>query len=198
MELIRAHTKTDDIPYVTDEQLELYRTTAFEHAERYTGRILTGVASVQQMAETKRHNYRRKNTFQLAFPTLDGIVTLYGPTTTDLTHNVQATPGSRKINLPIAREAIDVNDCCGGCGRGGINYGMKILYRTGVRSADEIAQGIRVGALKFIAWCVSNPGDELLTVRNRLGTTETGLIGTNNAAWASGAIEAWRLYKIRS
>lgn len=37
--LIRTHTKTDDVPHVTDEQLSLYRSASFEAAEKYTGLV---------------------------------------------------------------------------------------------------------------------------------------------------------------
>jgi hypothetical protein len=37
IDLIRRHTKTDDIPAVTDEQLKLYRAAAVEAAEFYSG-----------------------------------------------------------------------------------------------------------------------------------------------------------------
>lgn len=196
MELIRAHTKTDDTPHVTDEQIDLYRQAGFEQAEKYTGRIFTGVASVQEMAETMGTKFRRKNVLTLKYPTIDGIISVYGMRRMDETEVIMVPIGTRKVKLPVYHVALDVNDCCGGCGRGATNFAMKLMYRAGTKNAKDIPAGVIAGILRYIAWSVSNPGDELLTVRNRLGTTETGLIGTNNAAWASGAIEAWRLYRL--
>jgi hypothetical protein len=37
IDMIRQHTKTDDIPGVTDDQLLIYRASAVEAAEAYTG-----------------------------------------------------------------------------------------------------------------------------------------------------------------
>ena len=36
MDLIKAHCKIDDLPGITDMQLELYRDASFEAAETYT------------------------------------------------------------------------------------------------------------------------------------------------------------------
>ena len=42
IEIIRQHTKTDDVAGVSDEMLEIYRQTAVEAAQQYTGALLTG------------------------------------------------------------------------------------------------------------------------------------------------------------
>lgn len=196
-DLIRTHTKTDDTPHVTDEQIAMYREAGFEAAEKYTGKIWTGIATIQETAEGQAHprRWRQRTTTQLIYPSLDGQVTMYGRRQLDDTVNIQINPGSRRVTLPTTLEALDVTACCGS-GRGAINFDMKMLYRTGVQKAEDIPAGVKNGVLRYIAWAISNPGDELLTVRNRLGTTETGLIGTNNGAWASGAIEAWRMYRL--
>ena len=39
--LIRTHTKTDDVPGVSDELLKLYRAAAVEAAEFYSGLVLS-------------------------------------------------------------------------------------------------------------------------------------------------------------
>lgn len=197
LELVRQHTKTDDVPNVTDEQLELYRATAFENAELFTSILWTGVATVQEDASgmANPRMFRQFTTTKLAFPSLDGQVTLYSNKGRGQeNYPIEIMPGTRKIKIPTSHEAMDVTDCCG-TGRGAVNFGMYLLYRTGTKDVKDIPEGIKVGCLKYIAWSQANPGDELLTVRNRLGTTETGLIGTNDAAWASGAIEVWRRYR---
>ena len=48
LDVIRSHTKTDDIPGVTDEQLALYRAAAIEAAERYTGLLLAGQRTITE------------------------------------------------------------------------------------------------------------------------------------------------------
>lgn len=197
IEMIRQHTKTDDVPNVTDDQIALYRGAAFEAAELFTNTLWSAVATVQEMAEgqANRRMFRQFTTTKLTFPSIDGIVTMFGEINRKRqTETIRIPAGTRKIKIPTMFEAMDVSDCCGS-GRGAINFGMNILYRTGTPDIKDIPDGIKVGCLKYIAWTQANPGDELLTVRNRLGTTETGLIGTNDAAWASGAIETWRRYR---
>lgn len=196
LEMIRHHTKTDDTPHVTDEQLILYRQAGFEAAELYCGIFFFGVATVQEVAESKAHpnNFRQRSRTVLAYPSIDGMISIYGTGKLDQTVTVNIPPGSRRISIPTLHEALDVSPCCGS-GRGAVNFGLKMLYRTGIADPSKVPSGVKTGVLRYIAWAVSNPGDELLTVRNRLGTTETGLIGTNNGAWASGAIEAWRMYR---
>ena len=197
MELIRQHTKTDDVINVTDEQLALYRGAAFEAAELFTNTLWTGLAVVQEHAEAKpnRRMFRKTTYMKLAFPTIDGVVSLFGLVGgRNETQSLRVQPGTRKIYVPTIFEAMDVTDCCHP-ERGAVNFGLNIIYRTGTANVKDVPEGIKVGCLKYIAWSHANPGDELLTVRNRLGTTETGLIGTNDAAWASGAVETWRRYR---
>jgi len=196
LQLIRQHTKTDDTPHVTDEQLSLYRLAGFETAELYCGRFFFGLATVQEYAESQAHpnNFRQRSRTVLAYPSIDGVVSLYGTGKLSANTTITIPPGTRRISMPTMHEALDISPCCGS-GRGAVNFGMKLLYRTGIADVKDIPAGVITGVLKFIAWSVSNPGDELLTVRNRLGTTETGLIGTNDGAWASGAIESWRRYR---
>lgn len=196
IQLIREHTKTDDTPHVTDEQIILYRLAGFEAAELYCGRFFFGLATVQEAAESKAHpnNFRRSTRIVLAYPSIDGIVSMYGSGKLAANVTLNIPPGSRRLSMPTLHEALDMSPCCGSNGNA-VNFGMNFLYRTGIADAKNIPAGVKTGVLRYIAWAISNPGDELLTVRNRLGTTETGLIGTNNGAWASGAIEAWRMYR---
>jgi len=53
-----------------------------------------------------------------------------------------------------------------------------------------------MGCLQFIAWVVEHPGDELLTMRNKLDSSNTagGVHGIANVALISGALEQWRQY----
>lgn len=193
--LIRTHTKTDDVPHVTDEQLRLYRDAAFEAAELYTGllfrrqRQITEETSTDYSARTLRRGYY---THRLKYPSADGLVYLYG--TRNGTRSFNVEPGERLVRIPVTHWAIDADPCCAPRCSGALNHGQRLMYRAGYSCTDDIPQGIIVGVLKFIAWLITNPGDEIMTVRNRLAGDSAGIIGTNNGAWASGAIEQWRMY----
>jgi hypothetical protein len=197
LEVIREHTKTDDTPTVTDRQIELYRKTSFEQAELYTGRIIFGHAKIMEPIridgekELDRHKPRRTMRYKLAFSPNEKYVLVGGRGGSP--QNVPIDRNTRKIDIPATCFTFDLGNCCAG---NGLNMDAVATYSTGYKNKDDIPSTILYGCLKFIAWAVNNPGDELLTVRNRLGTTETGLIGTNNGAWASGAIEHWRTYKV--
>lgn len=196
LSLIRTHTKTDDVPHVTDEQLRLYRAAAFEAAEKYTGRIFSELRVIQEPLSRKAHKrWRHSYTHRLRHPSADGIVYIYGAPYGQGDRQVNIGPGGREIQMPVLHGAFDDRSCCGGSGGGNqLNYGMMAMYRAGVSCAESVPSGIIVGCLKFIAWMVANPGDEIMTVRNRASQGEMGIIGTNNGAWASGAIEQWRIH----
>lgn len=196
LSLIRTHTKTDDVPTVTDAQLELYRASAFEAAEKYTSRIFTQQRPItESVARPRPRRWRDSYTFRLKHPSSDGRVYLYG------SHNglgqrmIDIGPGNREVTIPVMSGAFDASSCCDPCRSGNdLNNGWKVLYRAGVSCADDVPRGIIVGVLKFIAWMVENPGDVIMTVRNSKNTASTGITGTNNGAFASGAIEQWRIY----
>ena len=198
MEMMRAHTKTNDIIQVTDPQLEYYREVAFEHAEIYTGRFIARLVSVREDIEVDHntHGFRQSYNLKLSYTPLGGTVMLSAPGGGPR-ERVRTKKDDRIIKVPLLTKELTYNDCCRGCGGNMANRGYQAIYETGYRSVEDIPSGIVYGCLKFITWATANPGDELLTVRNRLGTTETGLIGTNNGAWASGAIEHWKLYSVR-
>lgn len=201
--MIRQHTKTDDVPSVTDEQLALYRDAAFEAAEQYTGMLFRRTQSISEPVAQKgfygrdgwgvpRRNYV-KHTLQ--YPASDGLVYIYGTGQGVNRSVIKIEPGTREVRVPLANLVIDVDQCCDPCRSGrGVNHGLMVMYKAGFSSAKQIPKGIILGVLKHIAWSIQNPGDELMTVRNSASTSETGLIGTNNVAWASGAIELWRQY----
>jgi len=197
LQLVREHTKTDDTPTVTDAVLELYREVAFEQAELYTGRIILGSASVQETFRidvTDEYNKRRRpNPYRkliLSYAPMEKFVLVGGKSR----QNIRTRPNSRELEIAHDQFNLDMGNCCAG---NGLSIEQFVLYSTGYKSKEDIPSTMLYGCLKFIAWSINNPGDELLTVRNRLGTTETGLIGTNNAAWGSGAIEHWKPYKVK-
>lgn len=195
--LIRTHTKTDDVPHVTDEQLALYRQAAFEAAEKYTGWLFTEIKVITESIAAKpgrrwRPTYRHK----LRYASADGRVYLYGARDGFGSAVLEIEPGERFIEVPIQHHAVDVSfSCCNPCSDGrGVNYGMRVTYRAGIDCKfGGVPASIIAGVLKFIAWSVQNPGDVIMTVRNRESGESTGIIGTNNPAWASGAIEQWRI-----
>lgn len=201
LSLIRTHTKTDDVPHVTDEQLALYRQTAFEVAEKYTGRLLTEIrVMTEPVAARARSRFRPTYKHMLRYASADGKVYLYGSATSG-TRLLEIMPGSREVVIPVSHCAIDLSSCCNPCSDGrGVNYGARVTYRAGIDCdrGDGIPAGIIVGILKFIAWMIENPGDEIMTVRNREAGESSGIVGTNNGAWASGAIEQWRIYVDRA
>src|SRR5262249_9343905 len=108
--------------------------------------------------------------------------------------------GSKSVRIPVLAMSLDLsNACCRpACSpddpSGTMNPGMKVLYRTGFKGVEDVPAGIKLGMLKYCAWCITHPGDEIVAVRNRTITRSSLVDGTNNVAWASGAIEIWRQY----
>ena len=198
MELMRDHTKTNDIIQITDEQMRYYREVSLEQAEIYTGRFVHRLVTIQEEVQngSGRKGFRESYRVKLSYTPLGGRLMLSGPGG----QRVQARTkrDDRIVELQAMTTEISWNDCCNPCGGGAkTNRDFKAVYESGYRTPEEVPSTIVYGCLKFITWAMANPGDELLTVRNRLGTTETGLIGTNNGAWASGAIEHWQGYRVR-
>jgi hypothetical protein len=197
MQMMRDHTKTNDIVQVTDTQLLFYREVAMEQAELYTGRFVHRLVSIAETVETDtgRMGFRESYQVKLSYTPLGGLVSI--GTQGGTRHRTKVKKDDRVVKVPMFTGEITWNDCCRPCGGPMGNRGYQAFYDSGYRTEDDVPSTILYGCLKFITWAMANPGDELLTVRNRLGTTETGLIGTNNGAWASGAIEHWQGYRVR-
>lgn len=199
IDLIRVHTKTDDVPTVTDKQLELYRSASIESAEQYTGLLLGGSRSISEEVNlllTQRAFIKGFINYTTEYPIMDGIAYLYGYGDSRI---IKVPPRSRKVRIPIIGASLDFSSACcrGPCGKdtgAGLSSNVYILYSTGFKNCNEIPAGIVLGCLKYIAWCVTHPGDEIIAVRNRTITRSSLVDGTNNVAWASGAIEVWRQY----
>lgn len=193
---VRVHTKTDDIPSVTDAQLALYRRAALESAEQYTGYVFSGIRTIQQPLSriiSKRDVARGYFTEELEHPVSNGIIHTYGA---GPARQYPVKAGATKVRIPVTSIALDVSSaCCAGACDGDLaNPGMTIMYQTGFKNICDVPAGIKLGMLKFIAWCITHPGDEITAVRNRTITRSSLVDGTNNIAWASGAIELWRQY----
>lgn len=197
LELIRKHTKTEDVPYVSNEQLSLYRSSAIEAAEHYTGMYLhaqkTFTESVSRKPFKRKTHGEYKHT--LKYPSADGIVHLFGSKFRSDNRQLAAEIGSREVMIPIQHGGIDLSNCCNPCESDNhLNFGLKVMYRAGYGSCEQIPAGIILGCLKHIAWNVENPGDVIQTINNRSATNETGIVGSNNVALSSGALEMWRQY----
>lgn len=198
LELIRQHTKTDDVPHVTDAQLILYRQAAFEAAESYTGLVFSGKKRVSEDVRTRptrRYGYQKWTgtyKYTLAHPVADGLVYLYGSIGGSVDRVLSVAPGATEVRIPIDHHALDMSSCCRGpCGDESINTGLKIMYYTGYDVCENVPAGILLGCLKFIAWSIENPGD---TVTLQVLPGVKPQAGSNNAMWQSGAIEHWRMY----
>lgn len=189
---IREYTKTDDIPYVTDDQLALYRRAAFESTEHYAGILTIGTRRVIEPIKVPMRAGRSLRPFvkhRLSLRPSQDIAYMYGPGLSEVTH---IEIGKRMLRLPNLFYGADWSQCCAPCGSNDSLF--MIAYTAGYASCDEVPAGIILGVLKYIAWAISNPGDELKTVNNSAQNSRFGLSGTNNIAWASGALELWRQY----
>lgn len=196
LETIRQHTKTDDVPGVTNEQLDLYRASAIEAAELFTGLLLAGQRTVTESIQGPSSARPGKLTYrhQLKYPSADGYVYLYGGLHPADNRAFQVPPGSRWINVPIRSGMLDLSNCCDPCSSHHLNGGMMAAYKAGYKCVEDVPSGIVLGCLQYVAWVVEHPGDELLTQRNRIEARSVGVDGSNNVAWVSGALETWRLY----
>jgi len=196
LEFIRDHSKTADIPSVTDEQLRLYRAAAIESCTEYTGLLLSGQKNVEEPIEGPRKvkPYTTHYTHHLKYPVADGYVYLYGGSHVADNMTFRVPLGTRKIKVPIRKDAIDLSNCCDPCAKWAVNGGMLAAYRAGYKSVHEVPAIVVLGIMQFITWCIEHPGDELLTQRNRVETRAglAGLQGSNNIAMISGALETWR------
>lgn len=193
LELIRSHTKTDDKPSVTDELLKLYRSAAFEDMEIYTGLQWSGVSIIRQSVDTDMRPRNGRILINLKHPTFDGKVVVYGKDIIMPIH-ANASPGDTKIRVPAVNTIID--GCCSPCGSN--NFGVSVIYRTGWDCSKPLPSGIILGCLKYIAWTIQNSGSTLVTMNNKKENSDSGVAGTNDTIWASGAAEQWNRYKKRS
>lgn len=193
---IRSHTKTDDVPAVTDFQLKLYRKAAFETAQEYTGLLIMGQRVITEDVNPPVFTYARadaQNTFEhrLQFAVAQNFVWYYGLKQ----QRPDRTPvaiGSSTIKLP--RKFDDFGMGC--CNPNGGESHAKIQYVAGYSCTEELPAVLLLGALKYIAHVVENPGD-FVTMQGTSGGKRSGgdIAAAANPAWASGAIEMWRSIK---
>ena len=198
LDAIRTHTKTDDALYVTDEQLALYRLAGFEAAGNYTGRLFSQIKQHDEpLAPPSMSSARRRILkLKLRYPSSDGQVAIYGSPNKAYDRIIQIEPGTRELRIENYYTDLGMDSCCSSFGGASTNFGMRASYRAGICGPQDVPAGIIVGVLKWIAWNVMHPGDEIMTVRNKVNAGESGIIGSNNVALISGAIEQWRQYTI--
>jgi hypothetical protein len=192
LETIRHHTKTEDIPSVTDTQLDLYRRAAFEAAERYTGLLLSKNQRFEEPVKPPRRyveDARMKVTHRLRYALAEPQVFVTGPGIREI---IQATVGDTTVSIPMQKFGHMLFDCCRPCSDG--PGAVKVMYLAGYADASQVPAGIILGVLKFVAWSVENPGDVMKTVDQRTSLADNFLKGSNDGAWASGAIDEWRRY----
>lgn len=192
IDLIRQHCKLDDAPGVTNDQLVLYRTAAFEAAEQYTSFLLQGVKRIRELVRFPKRVWAesflipRDVRHKLQYMIADEKVFIEAMND----KRMMIFPvGTREIVVPVVMSPFA--NCCN---ENSLDSNTAVTYLAGFRDLKKIPAGVILGCLKFIAWTVANPGDVMMTVRNQQKSNNTSIIGTNNAAWASGALEEWRQY----
>lgn len=186
IELIRTHTKTDDAPGVTDEQLRLYCNAGFEAAEEYTGINLTPMRTVTETVALRGRTGRIHLTYAIGEPP----VTFYGSSLMQPVI-VIANVGSKTVDFPNGHP--DRFHTVGDCRKCGVDDPLMVTYKSGrACNGKPVPNAILMGVLKYIAWNVRNPGDVIMTTRNAQSVGNNGLSGSNNSALISGAIDEWK------
>lgn len=198
LSIIRSHTKTDDIPSVTDELLELYRDAALMAVQEYTGLRLHSreivFEDVRPPNANDRRFYRRRTfTYTLKHPTMDGRIWHYGKKN-QKPRLIEVLPGSTNIEIPRDHDDFGLG-CCNPCGPEPFN---RIMYVSGFECLSKLGSHtatLKLGALKYIAHVVMNAGDNVVTTNTSGGRSS----GTNldsaaaaDPAHASGAVAIWR------
>jgi len=190
LEMVREHTKTDDTPGVSDEMLKLYRQASIESAEFYTGMLLSGKKAITETVQLPRNWSRPYHRHQFRYPVSDdGYAYLYGRS---INLPIPVVEGQSSVRIPQMSHIPDFSNCCNPCS----TDDMRIMYWAGYSCPDQVPAGVVMGCLQFIAWVVEHPGDELLAMRNKLDSSNTGggVHGISNIALISGALETWRQY----
>lgn len=185
---IRAHTKTNDIPTVTDAQLELYRTAAFEAAEQYTGQWFRGTKWVEETVRPRRKPGHRVH--NMRWPTRDGRVFVHIAGVSPYTEFLN--PGAKKVAIRDVTYSLTFNHCCNPCAT---DEADRVMYYTGLKCAADFPAGVAMGMLKYIAYNMSNPGDiQMVWTNDRRQAAARQVL--NDAVEASGAAAEWRRYAV--
>lgn len=195
IEDIRSHTKTDDVPSVTDFMLKLYRKAAFEEAQAYTGLLVMGQLIITEDVNPPVFTYRgaQSNTFvhHTKYAVAQNFVWYYG-LKQRRPDRIPVAVGSSDIKLPRQFDDFGMG-CCNPCGS---TSNSRIQYVAGYSCITEVPATLLLGALKFISHVIENPGDFVTVQGTSGGKRASGdIAAAANPAWASGAIEMWRTLK---
>jgi hypothetical protein len=185
LSLIREHARIDDLSGIQDDLLKIYRDAAFETAETFTGVLWFGIYNIKQKMPTRSYQTtfinRPQKPIKLEYMPLEpyirvGSSVVRNPTLSNL------------VNLDVH---LDLT-CCDPCG----GRASEISYKAGKPCGFDYPPKLILGLLKYCAWCVEHPGDELTFLINAYGSPvgQGSRIskGTNNPLYASGAAEEWK------
>lgn len=187
--LIRAHIKANDIVTITDDQLSLYRESAFEAAGQFTGLWLRGKRWVTETVKTGKR-MKPVIAHKLKYPPLEGRIHVFGDIIGG-SRIIHVTPGACSVDIPTGNDWLKFNDCCDPCSTPDQD---RIAYWTGLDCVGDFPAGIRMGMLKYIAFNVANPGDIGVTTLNSRPVADFRVI-SNDPVTASGALSEWHRYR---
>ncbi len=199
LEAVRQHTKTDDVPSVTDFQLNLYRRAAIEAAETYTGLILIDRKVITEDVKTPMFHKRARRMYQeskphfthkLQYMAAEQTLYYYG-LRNQPPIQVGVSPNGTEVRLPRDHDSFGLNQCCDPCAG---NSAARVMYVAGFHTEEDIPAAIMLGALKYIAHTIENAGDNPMvnSIAGKSQGTGFDMATANNPAVASGAIEIWR------
>lgn len=197
LDLIRAHTRQDDLAGVQDQLLALYRLTAMEAATDYTGvnwfRLVEITEAIKPRQITSLFGIQRPRRITVTYKPSEPYFEVRNGIQSVMIDNISL---EKSFVLPTMLDCSTM-DC--GCGNSSMQSPLSVVYKSGTKTCEKYPPGLVLGAMKMIAWLLENPGDELNFVESpagrSVGVGANLLKGTNNAAYASGAIEEWRRYR---
>lgn len=186
LEMLREHTRTDDVETVSDDVLRLYRKAAISAAERYTG-LLLGERRVVTEEVHLRDGTRR---IGLSHGVISPHVYVYGAYFTPA-QRIMVQKGAREIRLPHAVSYLG-GGCCRPCGDQ--SPATMVMYTAGFECESDVPPEIALGVMKYVAHVIENRGDNVVksNVSGKQSDESRGLAEANNPAIASGAVEIWR------
>lgn len=190
LQLIREHCKLDDVEGVSDAMLKLYRSAAVETAEKYTGLMLHKKCWITELVEHPDFSLSRQRWFEYSaqYMFANPMGYYYGFTGM-APQQVGLKLGTNKARLPIIANDFGLG-CCNPCNT---PLQEKFMYMAGYDCEKSFPAAFILGALKYIAHVVENPGDVASASLGTGGTTARyDLSSGSNPAVASGAIEIWR------
>lgn len=212
MDLVRIHCKVDDLPGITDEQLQLYRGASLEAAELYTAKKWVRKERMEQELPSPRFRTVAQAAIarirvELDYLPINGIVNIYGTGNQPIYWldgmilpfmrqqgftTIKLNPGVQSFEMQNDMMFFSggVSPSCFQNDRSFQQQGMKAVYVAG--PPERIPRGILLGCLKYIAWSIENPGDQFnpMVVR-QVGITTV----SNDPAFSSGAIDEWRRHR---